>query len=235
MFNSRHHFILFAALSLVSTLGIQAQQQPTIQDKLQRMQQAAVQNTQQLHAYQWIESTSLTMNGKTGEPKEAICHYAPDGQLVKTPLGQQGPPHISGGPLKQHIVKKKIEEAEEEISEITNLVSSYLPLNPAQLGKAWHTKRIDFEHEGESGNTVIINDYTKPGDQFRLSMNMTTLQIQRIVIQTYFNTPQDPMTVDVRFSQLADGTVYPSISTISAPTKKVVITKSSTTFSKPAY
>lgn len=235
MFNSRHHFILFAALSLVSTLGIQAQQQPTIQDKLQRMQQAAVQNTQQLHAYQWIESTSLTMNGKTGEPKEAICHYAPDGQLVKTPLGQQGPPHISGGPLKQHIVKKKIEEAEEEISEITNLVSSYLPLNPAQLGKAWHTKRIDFEHEGESGNTVIINDYTKPGDQFRLSMNMTTLQIQRIVIQTYFNTPQDPMTVDVRFSQLADGTVYPSISTISAPTKKVVITKSSTNFSKPAY
>ncbi len=235
MFIPRHHFVLSVALSLASTAGIQAQQQPTIQDKLQRMQQAAVQNTQQLHAYQWIESTSLTMNGKTGEPKEAICHYGPDGQLVKTPLGQQGPPHISGGPLKQHIIKKKIEEAEEQISEITNLLSSYLPLNPSQLGNAWRTKRVDFEHDGESGNTVIINDYIKPGDQFRLSMNMATLQIQRIVIQTYFNTPQDPMTVDVRFSQLADGTVYPSISTISAPTKKVVITKSSANFSKPAY
>ena len=235
MFISRHHFILSMALSLVSTAGTQAQQQPTIQDKLQRMQQAAVQNTQKLHTYQWIESTSLTMNGKAGEPKETICHYGPDGQLVKTPLGEQGPPHISGGPLKQHIIKKKIEEAEEQISEITNLASAYLPLNPSQLGDAWHTKRIDFEHDGDSGNTVIINDYVKPGDQFRISMNMTTLQIQRVVIQTYFKTPQDPMTVDVRFSQLADGTVYPSISTITAPTKKIVITKSSDNFSKPAY
>lgn len=235
MLISRHRFILPLVLSLVSSAGIQAQQQPTIQDKLQRMQQAAAQNTQKLHTYQWIESTSLTINGKTGEPKEAICHYGPDGQLVKTPLGQQGPPHISGGPLKQHIIKKKIEEAEEEISEITNLASAYLPLNPSQLGNAWHIKRIEFEHDGDSGNTVIINDYVKPGDQFRLSMNMTTLQIQRTVIQTYFQSPKDPMTVDVRFSQLADGTVYPSISTINAPSKKIVITKSSTNFSKPAY
>ncbi len=235
MLTYRQHFILLAVLSLFSGTDSPAQQQPTIQEKLQQMQQAAVRNTQQLHTYQWIESTSLTINGKTGEPKEAICHYAPDGQLVKTPLGQQGPLRISGGPLKQHIVKKKIEEAEEEISEITNLVSSYLPLNPSQIESAWHTKRVDFEHDGESGNTVIINDYVKPGHQFRMSMNMATLQIQRIVIQTYFKTPQDPMSVDVRFSQLADGTVYPSISTINAPSKKVIITKTSTNFSKPAY
>jgi hypothetical protein len=230
----RQHFILLAVLSLVSGMDSPAQQQPTIQDKLQQMQQAAVRNTQQLHAYQWIESTSLTINGKTGEPKQVICHYTPNGQFVKTPLGQQEPPRISGGPLKQHIVKKKIEEAEEEISEITNLVSSYLPLNPSQLESAWHTKRVDFEHNGDSGNTIIINDYAKPGDQFRVSLNMATLQIQRIVIQTYFKTQQDPMSVDVRFSQLADGTVYPSISTINAPSKKVVITKTSTNFSKPA-
>ncbi len=229
------HFILFAALSLFSGADSQAQQQPTIQEKLQRMQQAVVRNTQQLHTYQWIESTSLAINGKTGEPKESICHYAPDGQLVTTPLGEQGPPKISGGPLKQHIVKKKLNEIEEEISEITTLVSIYLPLNPSQLETAWHTKRVDFEHDGESGNTVIINDYMKSGDQFRISMNMATLQIQRIVIQTYFNTPQDPMSIDVRFSQLADGTVYPNISSINAPSKKVIITKTSTNFSKPAY
>ncbi len=231
----RQHFILFAALSLFSGTDSPAQQQPTIQEKLQQMQQAAVRNTQQLHIYQWIESTSLAINGKTGELKESICHYAPDGQLVTTPLGEQGTPKIGGGPLKQHIVKKKIEEAEEEISEISNLVSTYLPLNPSQFEAARHTKRVNFEHEGESGNTIIINDYVKLGDQFRLSMNMATLQIQKIVIQTYFKTPQDPMSVDVRFSQLADGTVYPSISTINAPSKKVVIRKTSANFSKPAY
>jgi hypothetical protein len=231
----RQHFVLFAALSLFSGADSHAQQQPTLQEKLQRMQQAAVRNTKQLHTYQWIESTSLAINGKTGEPKESMCHYAPDGQLVTTPLGMQGPPRISGGPLKQHIIKKKLNEIEEEISEITTLVSMYLPLNPSQLETAWHTKRVDFEHDGESGNTIIINDYIKPGDQFRISMNMATLQIQRIVIQTYFNTPEEPMSVDVRFSQLADGTVYPSISSINAPSKKVVITKTSTNFSKPAY
>ncbi|MEI9978570.1 MAG: hypothetical protein WDN23_06140 [Edaphobacter sp.] len=55
-----------------------------------------------------LESTTLTIDGKAKQPKQSICHYSTDGQLIKSPIGESTSPQISGGPLKQHIIKKKI-------------------------------------------------------------------------------------------------------------------------------
>ncbi len=202
-------FIVTPLCFLTTAFGQTAQQpQPlSLQQKLQVMQQVAAKSQQQIRAYQWLESTTLTIDGKAKQPKQSICHYSADGQLIKSPVGEPASPQISGGPLKQHIIKKKIEEFQQEMAEVSSLTALYLPLNSHQFQSALHTRRVDFEHDQGSGTSVIVNDYAKPGDQLRITLNPNTLQIQKIVVQTYFDNQKDTLTAEVRLSELADGTV----------------------------
>ncbi len=57
------------------------------QQQMQQMQEAAAQNEQQLHTYQWMESVTFTINGSQKPPKQSMVRYNPDGSLFKTPLG----------------------------------------------------------------------------------------------------------------------------------------------------
>jgi len=205
-----------------------------LQQKIQGMQQAAAQNEQRLHQYQWIETATVTMNGTPRPPKQSICRYNPYGTLVKTPIGAQGgPPPVSGGPLRRHIMEKKIEEAEQEMAATRELTALYLPLNPGTLKQAFQTRRIDLEHKPTGGNALVINDYAKSGDRLILDVDTATLQLRQITVRSYFASSADAFTATVQFSVLADGTTYPSITTIDAPAKKLSITTLSSSFSRP--
>lgn len=227
-------------LPIVVTLGLPNfgyAQTPTVpetfQQKIQRMQQAAAQNEQKLHQYQWIETATVTMNGTPRPPKQSICRYNPYGTLVKTPVGPQGrPPPVSGGPLRRHIMEKKIEEAEQELAATRQLTARYLPLDPGTLKQSLQTLRIDLEHEPTGGNALVINDYAKSGDRLILDLDTATLQLRRITVKSYFGSPADPFTATVQFSLLGDGASYPSITTIDAPAKKLSITTVSSSFSR---
>jgi hypothetical protein len=205
-----------------------------LQQKIQVMQQSAAQNEQRLHQYQWIETATVTMNGTPRAPKQSICRYNPYGTLVKTPIGAQGgPPPVSGGPLRRHIMENKIEEAEQDLATTRELTARYLPLNPGILKQALQTRRIDLEHEPTGDNALVINDYAKSGDRLILDLDTATLQLRQITVRSYFASPSEAFTATVQFSALGDGTTYPSIVTIDAPTKKLSITTVSSSFSRP--
>jgi hypothetical protein len=227
-------------LAIVATLvlpDLGSSQTPAVsealQQKIQGMQQAAAQNERKLHQYQWIESATVTMNGTTRPPKQSICRYSPYGTLVKTPIGADGgPPPVRGGPLRRHIMEKKIEEAEQEFGATRELTAMYLPLNLDVLKRSFQTRRIDLEHEPTGGNALVLNDYAKSGDRMILDFDAATLQLRRITVRSYFGSPADAFTATVQFSVLGDGTTYPSITTIDAPAKKLSITTVSSSFSK---
>jgi len=204
-----------------------------LQQKAQAMQQAATQNERKLHQYEWIETTTVTMNGTARPPKQSICRYSPYGTLVKTPIAPQGAPPLSGGPLRRHIEEKKIQEAEQELAATRGLTAMYVPLNPTTLRQALQTRRVDLEHEPTGGNALVINDYVKPGDRVGLDLDTATLQLRRITVKSYFSSPAEAFTATVQFSVLEDGTTYPSVTTIDAPGKKLSITTVSSSFSKP--
>jgi len=222
-------FLSFAALAQ------SPQQLGALQQKLQEIQQATAMNEQQLRGYQWIETTTLTIEGKPRPPQQSLCRYGPDGTVHKTPMQAQQAPQVSGGPLRKHIAEKKIEEFQEEVAQIHALTAMYLPLSHAKLGQALHVNRVDLERDGANGSAIIVNDYAKPGDQLRISLNVSTMHVQRIEVKSYFDQPSDALTADVQFSLLPDGTTYPSVSTINAPSKKISITTVSSDFSKLAY
>jgi len=226
----------FTSILLSCAALAQSPQEPgAVQQKIQQMQQATAMNEQQLRGYQWIETTTLTIEGKPRPPQQSLCRYGPDGTVHKTPMQAQQAPQVSGGPLRKHIAEKKIEEFQEEVAQIHALTAMYLPLSHAKLGQALHVNRVDLERDGANGSAIIVNDYAKPGDQLRISLNVSTMHIQRIEVKSYFDQPSDALTADVQFSLLPDATAYPSITTINAPSKKISITTLSSDFSKLAY
>jgi hypothetical protein len=131
-------------------------------------------------------------------------------------------------------MEKKIEEGEQELAATRGLTAMYLPLDPTALRQALQTRRVDLEHEPTGGNAlVIINVYAKSGDRLTLDLDTATLQLRRTTVKSYFASPADAFTANVRFSVLGDGTTYPSVATIDAPGKKLSITTVSSSFSTP--
>ena len=79
-------WLMIGAIALVATLPAVAQNS-ALNEKLASVKQSMAQNAQRLHQYQWTETTQLTVKG---DPKPAslnVCHYGPDGQVQKLPLG----------------------------------------------------------------------------------------------------------------------------------------------------
>lgn len=207
-----------------------------IQQKMQQMQQATARNEQQLHTYQWIETATATIDGNTKPARQSICRYAPDGTLHKTPLGAPSqPPAARGGPLRRMMMEKKIQEVQDEMAEVHALVGMYLPPNREKLREAFEAHKLTFETNGSGSNAIVIHDYVKPGDELRLMLNVSTMQIQHIIVKSYFEMPNDIMTATVEFSSLGDGTIYPSMTTVNAPSKKLALTTLSSDFSKVVY
>lgn len=204
-----------------------------VQQKLQQMQQATARNERQLHTYQWVETAAVTIDGNPKPPRQSICRYAPDGTLQKTPLGAPPqPPAARGGPFRKMMMEKKIENAQNELAQVRALVGMYLPPSPAKLRQAFAANRLTFERDGADSGAIVIHDYAKAGDELRLVLNKSTMQIQHIAVKTYLDKPKEVMTVDVDFSSLADGTLYPSLTSVNAPSKKLSLTTVSSDFSR---
>lgn len=235
-FTSRMGALFVPFLLAASCLAQVAPPPDGFQRQIQQMQEEAARNEQQLRAYQWIESTTMTINGSSRPARQSICRYAPNGTLSKTPLGPPAqPPKAGGGPLRHMIAEKKIEEFQKETEEIHALTAMYLPLDHAHFQEALHTRRVDFEHNGLAGNAIVIHDYAKPGDEVRLVLNSTTMHLQRIVVKSHFDKPQDVFTANLDFASLQDGTSYPGITTIDAPSMKIAISTVESDFSRPTY
>jgi hypothetical protein len=56
----------------------------------------------------------------------------------------------------------------------------YLPPNKEKLRQAVAASRLTFEKDDAGGNAIVIHDYAKAGDELRLVLNTSTLQIQHI-------------------------------------------------------
>lgn len=228
-----------AFASCVLAVSAQTPQLPDIlQQELDQMQQAAAWNLQQLHTYQWIEATTLTKDGTSAPPKQSICRYSADGILLKAPLGgpqQQEMPERHGGAIKKHLAKEKEGKIQDEVQRIQALTQLYVPFNQAKFSEVLGASRVDLEHDGANGDAIILYNYGKAGDQLKLTLDPATMQIVRITVKTYFEEPQDAVTVEIHFSRLADWTMYPALTTIEAPAKKLSIATVDSDFSKAIY
>jgi hypothetical protein len=200
-----------------------------------QMLQQFAQNAAQLHGYQWIETTTVSIQGHTQPAQKAMCHFDSDGTLVRTPLNpqQNAQQQMKGGPLMQKMEAKKMGEVKEEMTQVHEVAAMYLPLNPEKLQEAMQNNQADMQGNGAGGNAINVSGYAKSGDQLTLNLSPTTQQIQSISVKTFLSEPDEPLNIVLQFAKLDDGTTYPSVTTIVAPSKNISITSVSSDFSKP--
>ena len=209
--------------------GVQAQ----LANKLAGLKESLAQNQQNLHHYQWTETTQLTLKGEPKPPKQFLCQYGPDGQVQKTPIAQEGMQPSQGGRLKQRMVKKKTEELQDYTADVKQLLSVYVPPDPVKLQQAYQAGNASIA-KGPTPGTVKLafQNYDKTGDQLTLIFNSQQKKISQLSVHTYMQQPSDAVTLDTHFASLPDGTNYAQQTVLNMTAKKMVVTTTNSHYQK---
>jgi hypothetical protein len=201
-----------------------------LQQNVAAAKEAAAQNQQKLHQYQWTETTQLTLKGDPKPPTQSMCQYGPDGKVQKTQMG--APPEApSGRRMKQKIVEKKKGEMEQYMGQVKNLLGMYVPPDPQRMQQAFQANKVSLSPGAEGGAAqIVFKDYAQPGDQMTLSFDKAAKKISAVNINTYMDDPKDVVTLGVKFASLPDGTSYPEQTVLDATAKKLQVTTTSSDY-----
>jgi hypothetical protein len=217
---------IVALLAAVSAIA----QNSELQQKLAAVKQAAAENRQKLHQYQWIETTQLTLKGDAKPPSQKLCQYGPDGQVQKTPVGPP-PQQPSGGRMKQRVIEKKKEEMQDYMEDVKGLLGMYVPPDPQKMEQAYQAGNVSLNPAGGLVNLVFRN-YAQPGDQMTLTFDPGAKKITSLNISTYMGKAKDTVTLQVQMASLPDGTNYAQQTVLNATAKQLVVTTTNSNYQK---
>ena len=232
----RYGLFFLGALSLLAALALPPQ--AAAQDRAELEKHAAnvralLQKSKaflQGNGYEWTETTVVTHGGETKDRKQARAYYGTDGKVQKIPLSdtptqQSGPPGIL--PLGK-LIKKAAEHQKEEMQQYmqraAHLVQSYVPPDSERI------QRVIAGGKGtlqilEPGRRIRLElrDYLQLGDVVGIELDPSSNRLLGIQVSSYIDTPQDPVSLDVRMGILPEGPSYASAVTLKAQAKDVTV------------
>jgi hypothetical protein len=217
------------ALALLAGVPAIAQS-AEVQEKLAAVKQAAAENKQRLHQYQWTETTQLTLKGEEKPPSQKLCQYGPDGQVQKTPIGPP-PEQPSGGRMKQKIIEKKKAEMQEYMEQVKGLLGMYVPPDPQKMQQAYQAGNFSVNPAGGLVN-LIFKNYAQPGDQMTVTFDPAAKKITSLNVNTYMGEAKDAVTLRVQMASLSDGTNYAQQTVLNATAKQLVVTTTNANYQK---
>jgi hypothetical protein len=219
------HLVKHLALSvLLLALPVLAQQ-PSAAERAAILKATMAASQAVLKQYEWVETTVISLNGEEKSRKQARCYYGADGGLQKVELSQSNEGAEPRGPLRRRIAEKKKEELTDYMKSAVALVKSYVPPSPTRIQAAKDAGNVSIEVL-DPGKRARLNfkSYEKPGDNLGVEVDLANNRPLGVKVTTYIDDAKDAVTLDVRLSQLADGTVYPANATLNAASKKLAVT-----------
>jgi hypothetical protein len=205
-------------------------QNPELQEKVAAVKQAAAENKQKIHQYQWIETTQLTLKGDAKPPTKNSCQYGPDGKVQKTLIGTPPPPP-SGGRAKQKIVEKKKGEMKDYMQDVKAVLALYVPPDPQKMQAAFQTGKVSL-NPAQGAASLVFADYAQPGDKMTITFDTATKKITGLSINTYMGQEKDAVTLQVQMGSLPDGTNYEQQTILNATAKQLVVTTTNSDYKK---
>lgn len=202
-----------------------------LQEKLTALKQSTAENQQRLHQYQWTETTQISLKGEPKPPKQNLCQYGPDGQVQKTPIGEQQQQQPSGGRMKQKMIAKKTEEMKDYMGDVKGVIGMYVPPDPQKMQAAFQSGNASISPAAGAVNLVFKN-YAQPGDHMTISFNPQAKKIAAVNVNTYTDKPSEVVTLAVQFANLPDGTNYVQKTVLNATTKQMVVTTTNSNYQK---
>jgi hypothetical protein len=218
--------VVIAGLAVPVLLMAQGQ---APQEQVAALKQSLAKSQATLKTYEWIETTTISLKGEEKSRKQNRCYYGADGKVQKVPLeGEPAPAADSGGGrggrrgarVKAHVVENKKEEISEYMKQAVALVHRYLPPDAGKIqasrdaGKA----TASMVEPGRRAR-VEFGDYLQPGDALAIEFNPQSSHLLSMQVTTKLE--DDPVTLNVQFADLPDGTTYQSATLLDAPAKNI--------------
>jgi hypothetical protein len=214
------------ALSVVVGGDASAQDPGAVQTRVAALKQALQDNQAQLRKYEWVETTIVNLKGEEKDRKQERAYYGVDGKVQKVLLDEEkaaAPEGGRGGRLKQRVVAKKTGEMKDYMEAAAALIHQYVPPNPADIDSARKREKVAVK-PGQGGVVRLeLTDYIKPGDLLAVDLDAAANRLIGISVNTYLDTPDDAVTLNVGFATLPDGTSYTAQTTFDAKAKNVTV------------
>lgn len=182
-----------------------------------------------LRQYEWIETTTISLKGEEKSRKQQRVYYGADGTLTKLPLGSAPAPEASGGRggrggrLRERIVENKKDEMQEYMERAAALIHRYVPPAAAQIQKAHDSGNMTVRPPAQGIVRVEFPAFIQPGDLLAIDVNAAASNLSAVSVKTYLDTPDDAVSLDVRYGTLTDKTNYVAQTTLDATAKSIVV------------
>lgn len=214
-----------APIVLAQASAPAAHAQPTPQQRAAMLEQWMRASQAQLRSYEWIETTLVSLEGKEKSRQQKRCYYGADGVLQKVPVGE--PTGDSGGrsgPLRRKIAENRKEELTAYMKSAVELVQGYVPPDPAAIKAAVQGGRLGVQVlEPDRRVRLDFSDFKKAGDRLGVDIELPTNRLLGVAVNSYLDSAQDVVSLNVTMSVLADGTIYAQHSVLDAPAGKLSV------------
>jgi hypothetical protein len=225
-----------AAAMLGMGVVLQAQQPPAeaagggAQDQVAAVKQSLQEGMAKIRQYEWVETTIISLKGEEKARKQNRCYYGADGKVQKISLDQPAAPEQAqggggrrGGRLKEKVVAKKKDEMQDYMERASALIHTYVPPDPARIQAAKDAGRIAVEPQAGGRVRLVISEYLQPADALTIDLDPAASRLVGLGVNSYLDTPDDPVTLAVKMDALPDGATYAAETTLDAKAKNITV------------
>lgn len=225
---------LCALLFTSGGIAVAQGQQQSPQERVAALKATLAASQAALRQYEWIETTVVSLKGEEKSRQQNRCYHGADGAVQKVPVTSPPPPEKKRG-LRGKIVENKKEELSDYMKQAVGLVRQYVPPDSARIQAVKDAGQVTLQPDG-TGKRVRLTfaGYLKPGDSLGVDVDLASNRILGAKVSTYLDSQQEPVTLDVRFSMLNDGTSYASNVALDAKAKNLNVAVQNSGYRKMA-
>jgi hypothetical protein len=215
-------------LVLVASIAASSMQDPAAKEQLQariaEVKASLAANATALRQYTWQETTEISLKGDVKSKKQNVCSYGADGKVQKKDVSAP-PEKAKDAPkgLKGRIVENKVDDIKDYMESTGKLIQLYVPPDPAKMQASMAAGKGALTQPSAGKAVLTFNDYALPGDKFTITFDTAGKKIVSVDVNTYFDKPDDKVTLAVAFTSLPEGPNYLSSSLLDVTAKKIQV------------
>lgn len=217
-----------AAAALVTmvfcTQVVSAQAAPAVPQQVAALKANLATSQAALRSYEWIETTTVLLDGVQKSSRQERVYYGADGVQQKVLVEASAPAAAKRG-LRGRIIADKTADLTDYMQAAVALVKSYVPPDPLKVQAAKDAGKVSIAVlvPGKSVR-IDLRDFQKAGDLLGVTVALPANRVSGIGVATYLDSPANPVTMQATMAQLPDGTSYAASTTLTAPAKKLTVT-----------
>jgi hypothetical protein len=224
--------IVLAVTGAISHAAAQGMN-PEIAHKLAAAKASVAQNQQALHQYTWTGQTQVFLRGEVKKTEEDICRYGPDGKVQKTPLGSPASERTMRG-IRGRIAEKVKDDLTDFLEQARSLIQDYVPPAPQLMQESYGRGDVSLGQAGPGTVQLQFGSYLKPGDSLAFDFQPAEKRLVKLNVNTYMDKPSEPLTLEVVFATLPDGTNYAASIILDAPSRHLQVVTTNSNYQKLA-